>query len=211
MDKFVALAKKAVETFIKKGEIIKPPTPLPEEFNHRAGVFVSIHKILPASIFFPRTSKEKAPFLGSMATKEFHPSEIYDGYQPPASKEELRGCIGTYQPVQKNTALEIIHNAIEAATRDPRFPPITTGELPHLKYSVDILSSLETLTKTDALDVKRYGLIVSTADGRRGLLLPNLPGVETVKQQIGICRQKAGINPSEKITLQRFTVERYEE
>lgn len=212
MDKFVALAKKAAETFIKKGEIIRPTTPLLEEFNRRAGVFVSIHKISFISTFTSRISKERFhSFFSSESAKRFPPQEIYDGYQPSVGKEELRGCTGTYLPFQKNIALEIIHNVIEAATRDPRFPPITIGELPHLKYSVDILSPLETVAKTDDLDVKRYGSIVSTSDGRRGLLLPNLPGVETVEKQIEICRQKAGILPEEKITIQRFTVERHKE
>lgn len=208
MDKFVALAKKAVEAFIKKGEIIKPSFPLLKEFNRRAGVFVSIHKI--SSAFASRASKERISSFHYEFTEE-HPSEIYNGYQPPLRKKDLQGCVGTYQPAQKNIALEIIHNAIESATRDPRFAPITIGELPQLRYSIDILSSPETVSKNSDLEPKRYGLIVSTGDGRRGLLLPDLPGVETIKQQIQICKTKAGIDPSERVTLQRFTVERHKE
>lgn len=212
MDPYIILAKKTVETYIREGKIIQPPPTLPQEIlTRRAGVFVSLHKILPAPIF-PIGGQAFIPSFSKEGPRSsLHPSEIYDGYQPPLTKEELRGCIGTLKPVQKNLAQEIIHNAIDSATRDPRFPPVTKGELPHLRYSVDILLSLETVTETKDLDPKRYGLIVSTQDGRQGLLLPDLPGVETVAQQIAICRQKAGILPAEPITLKRFTVERHRE
>lgn len=204
MDVYLRLASQTVETFVKKNEIIKPPSPLPKEFAHQAGVFVSLHKVTPAVQITSSLIKER--FNGAL-----HPQELYDGFQPPAGKEELRGCVGTYLPTQKNIALEIIHNAVEASSHDPRFFPVTVGELPHLRYSVDILSTPETVIKIDDLDVKRYGLIVSAVDGRRGLLLPDLEGVETAKQQIEICRQKAGILPEEKITLERFSVERHKE
>ena len=128
----------------------------------------------------------------------------------------LRGCIGTFAPTRKNIAEEIIQNAISAATQDPRFPPITEKELPNLIYSVDILSTSKSVSKDKLSDPsyrqlgpKKYGLIVSAQDGRRGLLLPNLPGINTVEEQIGICRQKAGINPWEPVSYQIFTVERH--
>lgn len=204
MSKIIDLAKKAVETYIRSRKVIKPPNPLPKEFNRKAGVFISIHKVIPFAQ--PTSSIIKERFRGAL-----HPQELYDGYQPTVAKEELRGCIGTYLPTQENIALEIIHNAIESATRDPRFFPVTAGELPHLRYSIDILSAPEIITKIEDLDAKRYGLIVSTSDGRRGLLLPDLEGVETVEQQLEICRAKAGILPEEKVTFQRFTAERHEE
>src|SRR4030042_3922466 len=89
----------------------------------------------------------------------------------------LRGCIGTFVPTKKNIALEIMANAVSSATQDPRFPPVTEEELPKLTYSVDILSASKTISKDKLSDPKKYGLIVSSQDGRRGLLLPNLPGV----------------------------------
>ena len=121
---------------------------------------------------------------------------------------ELRGCIGTFLPTKKNVAEEIVANAI-AATQDPRFPPLSKEELPYLTYKVDALSDLRPVSKRE-LDPKKYGLLVSTKDGRRGLLLPDLPGVDTVDQQISYCLQKAGIRQGEKVDYQIFTVERHE-
>jgi len=121
----------------------------------------------------------------------------------------LRGCIGTFFPTQANIAQEIIQNAISSATQDPRFPPVTEKELPKLTYSVDILSASKNVSKDALSDTKKYGLIVSAQDGRRGLLLPDLPGIDTVEEQIRICRMKAGINPWEPVSYQIFTVERH--
>jgi len=123
----------------------------------------------------------------------------------------LRGCIGTFLPTKENIAQEIIVNAISSAVRDPRFPPVSKEELPDLVYSVDILSASKTVSNRKAIDPKKYGLIVSTPDGRRGLLLPDIPGVETAEDQIAICKRKAGIAPDEKVKLQTFTVERHGE
>jgi len=123
---------------------------------------------------------------------------------------ELRGCIGTFLPTLPNVAQEIIRNALAAAFDDPRFPPVEEKELKNLVFSVDILSQPKPAQEKE-LNPKKYGLIVSTPDGRRGLLLPDIPGVEKPEQQLEICRQKAGIEPGEKIELQTFTVERHEE
>jgi AmmeMemoRadiSam system protein A len=121
---------------------------------------------------------------------------------------ELRGCIGTFEPTQANIAEEIIVNAISSATRDPRFPPVNSAELEHLDYSVDILTKPEPVESPAELDPRKYGVIVESK-GRRGLLLPDLEGVDTVEQQIDICRRKAGIFPDEPIKLYRFEVKRY--
>lgn len=123
----------------------------------------------------------------------------------------LRGCIGTFLPIQKNLAEEIIRNAITAATQDPRFPPINPKEISDLMISVDVLSCPKLVTNNFPLDPKKYGLIVSSKDGRRGLLLPNIPGVNSPNEQVKICKQKAGIRPDEEISRQIFTVERHEE
>lgn len=122
----------------------------------------------------------------------------------------LRGCIGTFFPTRPNIAQEIITNAISSATQDPRFPPVTIKELPKIVYSVDILSASKTVSKDALSDTEKYGLIISAQDGRRGLLLPDLPGVDTIEEQIRICRQKAGINPWEPVSYQIFTVERHQ-
>jgi len=120
----------------------------------------------------------------------------------------LRGCIGTFEPATENIAEEIIANAISSATRDPRFPAVAANELKDLSYSVDVLTKPEPIESQDQLDPKRYGVIVE-AGWRRGLLLPDLEGVNTVNYQIDICRQKAGIMPNEPIKLYRFEVRRY--
>ncbi|MGC9048817.1 MAG: AmmeMemoRadiSam system protein A [Patescibacteria group bacterium] len=123
---------------------------------------------------------------------------------------ELRGCIGTFLPTKENIAQEIIHNAISAAFHDPRFYPITKDELDDLEISVDVLSEPEPIDSIDKLNVKKYGIIVKTDDGRTGLLLPDIEDVETVDEQILIACQKAGINPAkEKFSIFRFTVERH--
>lgn len=121
----------------------------------------------------------------------------------------LRGCIGTISPVCGNVAEEIIQNAVSAGIHDPRFPSVREDELQQLVYSVDVLGKTSPIKGPEELDVKRYGVIV--AKGRkRGLLLPNLDGVDTVDQQIGIARQKAGIGPDEEgVSLERFEVIRH--
>jgi len=121
---------------------------------------------------------------------------------------ELRGCIGTFAPTTENIAEEIIRNAIESSTRDPRFPPVTLEELPDLEISVDVLTSPLRVNSEKDLDAKKYGVIVKSGM-RRGLLLPDLTGVDTPEEQIKICRRKAGIGEGEPVELFRFEVRRY--
>jgi AmmeMemoRadiSam system protein A len=121
---------------------------------------------------------------------------------------ELRGCIGTFMPTRTNVAEEIVANAISSATQDPRFMPVETSELVDLEYSVDILTEPEPVQSTDQLDPRKYGVIVECGY-RRGLLLPDLAGVDKVEEQIEICRAKAGISAGEPIRLYRFRVERF--
>jgi AmmeMemoRadiSam system protein A len=170
MDSYTKLAKNAVETYIKTGRIITPPSDLPPDMNRSAGIFVSIH------------------------TK--------DG--------KLRGCIGMIQPFGKTIAELIIENAISAAVQDPRFFPVTEDELPFLVYKVDVLSVPKPVKNKKELNPKKYGVIVSTDDGRQGLLLPDLEGVESVDQQLDIACQKAGILKGEEYKIFKFTVERHQ-
>ena len=120
----------------------------------------------------------------------------------------LRGCIGTFEPTAKNIAAEILQNAASAALRDPRFPPVQEEELPALVYSVDVLTEPELVSGADDLDAKRYGVIVEYR-ARKGLLLPDLDGVNTVEEQLRIARQKGGIPADAPIRIWRFTVERH--
>jgi AmmeMemoRadiSam system protein A len=122
----------------------------------------------------------------------------------------LRGCIGTIEPTKPNVAQEVIQNAISSATRDPRFPPIGPEELADLDIKVDVLGEPEPVDGLEELDPKRYGVIVPRArDWRKGLLLPDLEGVDTVEYQVDIARRKAGIRPGEPVELYRFEVVRY--
>jgi AmmeMemoRadiSam system protein A len=162
----VRLAKRSVESYVRKGKVLKLKR-LTTEMKPRAGVFVSIHK-----------------------------------------GGELRGCIGTIEAQRSNVAEEIIVNAISSAIRDPRFYPVTADELAELEYSVDVLTAPKPVKSRKQLNIKRYGVIVE-AGGRRGLLLPDLEGVDSVDYQIDICRQKAGIMPGERVKLYRFEVKRY--
>ncbi|HMK43508.1 MAG TPA: AmmeMemoRadiSam system protein A [Dissulfurispiraceae bacterium] len=168
MHAFPALAKQAIEEYIRHHRVIDPPPPLSPEMQARAGVFVSLKK-----------------------------------------QGELRGCIGTFSPVCDNLSAEIIRNAIAAATEDPRFMRLRESELEQLAYSVDVLSAPVKIRTLDELDPKKYGVIVAKG-GRRGLLLPDLAGVDTVERQLAITKSKAGIDPSETdVEIYKFTVDRY--
>jgi AmmeMemoRadiSam system protein A len=166
MHSLVRLAKRAVEAFVRKGEVIQLKR-LSAEMKEKAGVFVSIHK-----------------------------------------HGELRGCIGTFEPQHDNVAEEIVANSISSASRDPRFLPVTKAELKKLEYSIDVLTRPEPVASQEQLDPKKYGVIVE-AGWRKGLLLPDLEGVNTVEEQVDICRLKAGIDPDEPVKLYRFEVKRY--
>lgn len=122
--------------------------------------------------------------------------------------DQLRGCIGTFMPSRRNVAEEIIKNAICAASEDPRFPLVTKEELPDLTYTVDVLTPPEKIADVSELDPRRYGVIVAR-EGLRGLLLPDLEGVDTAEEQIRIARMKASIGAGEDVDIYRFEVRRY--
>jgi AmmeMemoRadiSam system protein A len=122
---------------------------------------------------------------------------------------QLRGCIGTFQPCRENLYEEIVHNAISASTEDPRFSLVNPYELEDITYTVDILSEPEQISDISDLDPKKYGIIVAKG-GRRGLLLPDLEGVDSVEQQVEITKMKAGIDPRDSdVDIFRFFVERH--
>lgn len=120
----------------------------------------------------------------------------------------LRGCIGMIETSGRSIADEIIRYAVVSATEDPRFPPVQAAELPELEYSIDVLGKPEPISSTDELDVKKYGVIV-TEGYKRGVLLPNLEGVDTPHQQVEIALAKAGIGPHDSYSMERFQVERH--
>lgn len=198
MNSYVALAQRTIEEYVKTGRIIELPADLPLELlQQRAGVFVSIH------------SKRGLKRIGEQTRINTD------------NEGELRGCIGTFLPTKENIAQEIIDNAIAACSRDYRFSPISKEELPDLDISVDVLGKPELLTSQPInyltaqlishFDPQKYGVIVKSEDGRTGLLLPDIPGVDSPEQQISICRQKAGILSDEPIDIYRFEVTRHKE
>ena len=121
----------------------------------------------------------------------------------------LRGCIGTIAPTTGSVGEEIIRNSIEAAMSDPRFPEVSEDEMDDIDISVDVLMDSEPCNKED-LDPKKYGVIVSLGM-RRGLLLPDLEGVNTVDEQLQIACDKADIDFDEDYKIERFEVVRYKE
>ena len=122
--------------------------------------------------------------------------------------QQLRGCIGTLEPCEPNLAMEIIENALKAALHDPRFSPITAEELQDLTYSIDVVHPLEKITDVSELDPKIYGLVVKS-NGKQGVLLPDLEGVDSTEEQIQICRAKGKIPDDAPIEMYRFKVERF--
>ena len=120
----------------------------------------------------------------------------------------LRGCIGTIGSTQATLAAEIVHNAVSAASQDPRFSPVRSDELDDLEITVDVLEEPERVSSMSELDPKVYG-VITTCGWRRGLLLPDLEGVDTCEDQVAIAMSKGGIRPDETISLERFKVVRY--
>ena len=166
-DPLVALAKEAVEEYVRFGRTTSVPVPAPPELAVRAGAFICL--------------------------------KIHG---------QLRGCIGTIEPTKPNLAAEIISNAINSATEDPRFFPVMADDLDDLEYTVDVLSHAERIDGLDQLDPKKYGVIVESGY-KRGLLLPDLEGVDTVEEQVDIAMNKACIYRGEPVTLYRFQVTRH--
>ena len=166
-----ALAREAVETFVRSGKILAPPRSAESLLSATAPCFVSLKTL----------------------------------------NGELRGCIGTIEPARDTLAEEIVANAISAATTDPRFEPVRPEELSNLHYSVDVLFPPEE-TVMEKLDPSVFGVIVEDESGdRRGLLLPDIPGIDNSEQQVSIAARKAGIQRGEPVRLYRFKVERFRE
>lgn len=122
----------------------------------------------------------------------------------------LRGCIGTFLPTKKNIAEEIIHNAVAAAFEDPRFSPVSKEELDGLCYEVSLLETPRPINSLSELDPKKFGILVKATDGRSGLLLPDLEGIDSPIKQIHIASRKGGINPNvDQVVIYRFEVEKH--
>jgi AmmeMemoRadiSam system protein A len=127
------------------------------------------------------------------------------------AKGELRGCRGRLAPKDNDLVRETWETAAAAAFHDYRFPPLTAAELPDVTFSVTVLGELEPVVSHENLDPALYGVVVAAVDGRKGVLLPGIAGIDSVKQQLAIARQKAGIDPEEWVKLQRFRAKSYQE
>lgn len=121
---------------------------------------------------------------------------------------QLRGCIGTIAPTRENILQETIYNALSAALKDPRFPPVRKAEWPSLTFEVSVLHAPEPIQSTDQLDPKQYGVIV-TSGHHRGLLLPDLEGIDTIEEQVTHAKYKAGLSANATVELQRFKVDKF--
>lgn len=124
---------------------------------------------------------------------------------------ELRGCIGTLAPHYAHVAEETWLMAREAALSDSRFAPVEPAELDHLVIDVSVLSAPEPVDSVEDLDPARYGVIVRSPDGRCGTLLPDIPGIDSPREQVAIARRKAGIRPDEGVRLERYSIAKYTE
>ena len=165
------LARRSIETYVRTGNRIEPPSNTSGLLGVRAACFVSLKTL----------------------------------------EGDLRGCIGTIEPTEDTLAEEVISNAINACTRDPRFSPVKEEELASLRYSVDVLTAPEATTFGD-LNPSVYGVIVEDDQGvRRGLLLPDIEGVDTAAKQVEIATRKAGIPSGAAVNLFRFSVQRFRE
>ena len=194
---YVRLARFALELFVTKRQRPELPATYAEAQAARRDA---------AAATDPRTPP--ADLLATLPREAF---ERRAGAFVSLKKDgQLRGCIGTIAATRANLAEEICANAVSAGCRDPRFAPVTVGELSELAYDVDVLSEPERVSGPGELDPARFGVIVSTPDGRRGLLLPDLDGVDTVDAQLEIAARKGGIDlAGNDVALERFTVTRY--
>jgi len=168
------LARISVENYIKANKIVRLKGELKNVDAEKAGVFVSIYKVI-------------------------------------GNDKKLRGCIGTYMPAKKNIKAEIVHNAVSAAINDPRFEKIQKSELDKLYYSVDILSEPIQVSSVKELNHEKYGIILSTASGKRSVLLPELVGIDSIEEQVTFAKAKAGIEPDEEFDIKKFRVVRFAE
>ena len=124
---------------------------------------------------------------------------------------DLRGCVGSLVPQSPDLAQEIWRIAREAAFSDSRFSPVALEELPGLRFEISVLHPLEHIDSAEQLDPHRYGVVIGTADGRRGVLLPAIPGIDSVEQQLRCVHKKAGIGGWEKVQMSRFEVDKFKE
>lgn len=155
------------------------------------------HYMATGEILDPRMAPGDPPPCGVFVS-------LHEPPPPGDADGPLRGCVGSYQPRERTLRREIVHSAVAAAFSDPRFPPLEPNELDSLHVTVYLLGDTEPVDDLDQLDPTRYGVLVEGPGGRRGLLLPAIPGITTVKQQVDLVLKKASFSPYDPIRLYRF-------
>ncbi|MCG3210611.1 MAG: hypothetical protein FOGNACKC_04242 [Anaerolineae bacterium] len=166
--------------------------PLVELAQQAIQQYLATGQILPAPANLPPEMQQPAAVFVSLHT----------------GTGDLRGCRGTLTPTEPTLAEAVIQTAIASAVDDPRFPPMLLPEINGLNINIDVLSPLEPISDASSLDPKIYGVVIR-AGKRRGVLLPDIPSVDSVARQLEVVRRKAGISPNEPADLYRFTVTRY--
>lgn len=223
-DPYVQLARKAVEEYVRSGKLIRAKDALMEIFWECLPDLRAVENMDGHNCPIADDGKTQAESIRNTRTVETleenldgEAASVWENLTEGSAgvfvsihkKGRLRGCIGTISAVKDSIAEEISANARSACSADPRFEPVKISELEWLDYSVDVLGKTERIESPEELDVKRYGVIV-TKGNKRGLLLPNLDGVDTVRRQIEIAKQKAGIDPKDRdVQLERFEVVRH--
>ncbi|MDP2810981.1 MAG: AmmeMemoRadiSam system protein A [Rhodocyclaceae bacterium] len=132
---------------------------------------------------------------------------------------QLRGCIGSLQ-AHRLLDQDVRANAVAAAFKDPRFPPLTLAELPRTRVEVSLLTEPQPMSFTDEADALRQlrpnvdGIIFS-AGPRRSTFLPQvweqLPEPHVFMAHL---KQKAGLPAdfwSSEVQLQRYEVQKWKE
>ena len=129
---------------------------------------------------------------------------LHDQPQPGAVEGDLRGCRGSVHPYGPTLYAEVVRQAIYSAVDDPRCPSIRPDEVDDIAITVYLLKPYEEVQGLDELDPARYGILVEGESGRRALLLPGIPGIETAEEQVYLTRRKAYMHPDEPVTIYRF-------
>jgi len=125
-------------------------------------------------------------------------------------EKRLRGCIGHLSAVFDTIGEEIESCALASGFQDPRFPSLTASELEKVSIEISLLEPDTPVENISELDPKKFGIIIESGT-KKGVLLPDIDGVDTVSEQISITLQKAGIAPNESYEIKKFEVTKISE
>ncbi|MBX3747389.1 MAG: AmmeMemoRadiSam system protein A [Verrucomicrobiae bacterium] len=189
--------------------MILPPRP-PNSRDREAGrILTHVARTAVAAALTGCPTQPPRPDPSAMAPSLLNPQPVFVTIR--TRDGNLRGCIGTLRARCPDVVEETWRLAREAAFSDSRFSPVTLAEMPDLRFEVSVLQPLEPVSDLAILDPHRFGIVVSTEDGRRGALLPDVEGIDTVDRQLAIARRKGGIGAMEPARIQRFTVQKFSE